>query len=839
MPKGRTDLQKRKVLMFSQAKHERRSMKKILILTVLATLLLSVSFVSSASAATDTCTWTGAGADADWATPANWDCSIDGSGVAPELNDSLVFPAGAARTTNNNNFVAGTTFESISITGAGYQLGGNAVNLQPTSSTAIQITGNNNEIVFNVEVESTGASKVISNSGTGNVLTGGVTLNITGGADMNLLSNAGGVLEIGAITGTTQSFVLNTATGRIILSGTNTYTATGSVYNLVDGVVECETSSCFGNSSNAVILTGNSETRFIGGSLTIPQNISSTAGANSPVIALGGGSNVFDGNLDINSNFNVVVNDTSTGNDLNGDIDIAADTILDISGEGDYSSSAITINNGAITGSGDIQCGDVGVDLIGTSPAYAGDVIVNAECLLTVLGQSLGTTAGDVTVNDGGVLRTALGGTTDTIDDDINIEGAGHSAGFYSGCAYFLEGDDVDFTGTINLTAETNMCLNNNLGGSADFQGVITGTGPLNLTELDEDSGSFLMTGTSINDYAGTTNVTDTRLLLAKDPGGLGVPGLLNLEATGNVNARIDVSNTGGDNIADISIVSLTNAVGFSGLAVFESSDQDEVIGSIVGNGHIESDGASYGFTIGGENSFGTFSGTFDDEEGTITKIGNDYWELDSSVSYPGNPATPFEIVIEEGSIVWDATLPEMPVTIAGGTLKGSGDTGNLNSATGVLAPGNSPGCISSGETSLASGSSFAVEINGATVCSGYDQLIAEDIAINNATLTIDFGYTPSVGTQFTIIDAGTVTGSFAGLADNAEFVADGQRLRIDYQAEAVVLTSLGPASTAAGGSLPSTGSGILDAILVSMMLIAVGSAIGFGLYQRRRIHIV
>lgn len=70
-------------------------------------------------------TWTGAGADANWTTTANWR-----GGLAPVAGDLLVFPAGAARLANTNTFPAGTGFASITFSGVGYTLSGNALALQ-------------------------------------------------------------------------------------------------------------------------------------------------------------------------------------------------------------------------------------------------------------------------------------------------------------------------------------------------------------------------------------------------------------------------------------------------------------------------------------------------------------------------------------------------------------------------------------------------------------------------------------------------------------------------------------------------------------------------------------
>jgi autotransporter-associated beta strand protein len=70
--------------------------------------------------------WTGASATSgNWTTAANWQ-----GGVAPSPGDGLQFvDAGARKTSNTNNFPAGTTFTFINCFGNGYRLRGNRVTL--------------------------------------------------------------------------------------------------------------------------------------------------------------------------------------------------------------------------------------------------------------------------------------------------------------------------------------------------------------------------------------------------------------------------------------------------------------------------------------------------------------------------------------------------------------------------------------------------------------------------------------------------------------------------------------------------------------------------------------
>jgi hypothetical protein len=83
-------------------------------------------------------TWDGGGANNNWTTAANWVGDI-----APQPGDDLVFPLGAAQTSNVNDFAAGTAFHSIGIRGNDYALSGNAIalaaGLTVDASTDVQL----------------------------------------------------------------------------------------------------------------------------------------------------------------------------------------------------------------------------------------------------------------------------------------------------------------------------------------------------------------------------------------------------------------------------------------------------------------------------------------------------------------------------------------------------------------------------------------------------------------------------------------------------------------------------------------------------------------------------
>lgn len=93
-------------------------MRRVVAVGVL--LALSVAGAPLARAAATVSTWTGLGADNNWQTAANWD-------VAAASGNDLVFPIGAPRQANVNNFPDGTEFASILIDGTSGNAGSYAI----------------------------------------------------------------------------------------------------------------------------------------------------------------------------------------------------------------------------------------------------------------------------------------------------------------------------------------------------------------------------------------------------------------------------------------------------------------------------------------------------------------------------------------------------------------------------------------------------------------------------------------------------------------------------------------------------------------------------------------
>ncbi len=100
------------------------------------------------------------------------------------------------------------------------------------------------------------------------------------------------------------------------------------------------------------------------------------------------------------------------------------------------------------------------------------------------------------------------------------------------------------------------------------------------------------------------------------------------------------------------------------------------------------------------------------------------------------------------------------------GRIQGGGTFNNnfANSAPGTLAPGFTPGCTNF-EADFTNSGTLEIEIDGVgTACTDYDQITVTGTANLGGTLDIILGtsYTPSDGDEIVIVDAGTLSGTFA-----------------------------------------------------------------------------
>ncbi len=291
------------------------------------------------------------------------------------------------------------------------------------------------------------------------------------------------------------------------------------------------------------------------------------------------------------------------------------------------------------------------------------------------------------------------------------------------------------------------------------FSGAIAESGgSRSLTK--SGSGTLILSGNST--YSGGTVLT---------------AGVLSVD-NGNAVGTGTLSLIGGILQANSSAVSLANAVTLGGNVTIGGSFNVTLTGPATLTG---------GRTLTVSNTaLTTIIGTIGQSANALalTTAGSGTLVLSGTNTYTGGTT------VSSGTLLVKGTQASGTVNVkSGATLGGSGTIGVLYvSPGGILLPGtngSATGTLSSGNATFTSGSSFSVALNGTTSGSGYAQLVvAGTVALGGSTLNIALGFTPPVGTGFTIIKnngSSAISGTFSGLAQGATFVRNGMTFQISY----------------------------------------------------------
>ncbi len=165
---------------------------------------------------------------------------------------------------------------------------------------------------------------------------------------------------------------------------------------------------------------------------------------------------------------------------------------------------------------------------------------------------------------------------------------------------------------------------------------------------------------------------------------------------------------------------------------------------------------------------------------GTVTKSGLGTFTLNgASNSYSGATS------VDGGKLVVNGNITTSITTVnTGGTLGGSGTVGALTiNSGGFHTPGNSPGIQNTGNYSNAG--TLGIEIDGATVGTGYDQVNVTGTVTLSGLLSVTMGYTPAANALFFILAndlSDPIVGTFSNASvDGSIYNLGGQDFRISY----------------------------------------------------------
>jgi autotransporter-associated beta strand protein len=446
-----------------------------------------------------------------------------------------------------------------------------------------------------------------------------------------------------------------------------------------------------------------------------------------------------------------------------------------------------------------------------------GELIVNNGLVTTALAT---LTMRRVTMT-GGMLLIPAGG-------NFRLEGPLTATSSSAGSAQIRRSGTV---GTLSLIDASRTMTVNDGPNAVDLEisvPVVADTGSA-AGLIKDGAGTLRFTGAVANTYLGATVVHGGRLELARNA--LSVPGPLTVETVGGSPAIVSL--LGLQNIAASSVVS----VGTGGLLAVGNHGNEMVRLNVGSSGRVEigdQNGAGYLLVASMSMVGGEIVLTQDSRLGLENKLtasstplqpavisGSGFVAFDAADSLIETPDGPQAIDLRidarlrgvnitktgagvaqltganvhtgvtgvlDGTLLVTGTQPASPVSLTGGILGGTGTVGSVTAGQARVAPGMSPGRLSSGLVSFSSVTTFAVELNGMTPGAQYDQLAATGtVNLGNAILTVTVGpgFAPSKTVTFAILTndgADPVVGTFAGLAEGATVSAGTREFTISYK---------------------------------------------------------
>jgi len=455
--------------------------------------------------------------------------------------------------------------------------------------------------------------------------------------------------------------------------------------------------------------------------------------------------------------------------------------------------NSLTVS-GIISGSGGLRGAGPGLVAVSANGNdFTGSVIVAGGTLFAA-GPGALAPGGQTTVLPGGTLALDPARSS-PLAEDIVLDG-GTVATIGSAGSVNLDRDIVILTTGSFATPLAGHSLM--LGGSLSGAGSLwTKTGP----------GLLQLAGSEDNPFAGQVLHNGGVLELSKPAGKDAIRGAIT--AAGELRLRVE------HQIPDTSSVVLTPG------GIFNLNDLAETLqsltltaASITGgpdkkgvltlNGTLSSLAAETASTVGAEVVFMdpkatrmslvdvqsgaapedlVFVSAFSCPDGqALVKTGAGTLTLDGS-------GTADHLRLAGGTSLVKAAYTTLPVELDGGSISGNGTVQRITSDTGggAVMPGNGTGQLSGGAPlTLNAATVLQIEMNSTTAVSGYDRLVATGaVSLGNAQLALILGFTPPAGSVFEILrktSAGAISGTFAGLPQNALLTAEGGlKFRISY----------------------------------------------------------
>lgn len=654
------------------------------------------------------------------------------------------------------------------------KLGGDA---SMSNSSAVRVNDNGTLTLLSDQT----IGSLASNSANARIQLGSYTL--TAGGDHSSTSVSGVVSGTGSLdkqgSGTWTLGAANIYSGTTTVSGgTLSIASDGNLgadtVTLAAGTVLAVTGAT--TIDNAIVLSGNATvsnlasatlsggisgahtlTKSGSGTLTLSgTNSYSDTTVNAGTLSVADDANLGSGVLTLDgATFNVTTNSSTIDNAIviesgGGTFNKASGT-LTLSGSLNGVGSITKTGNGQLThtGSGTLTLDGANI----TTSSGSGAMTLRSNIVLGNSGGIFNVTGGDITLNgdiSGSGSLTRQGGAS-------YLWLAGNNS--HTGTQFVTSGWLVAASATAFGTGQIILSDNTTLGfnsGIASFANNIVLADNVTLQNANPNNTVTTLTGV-ISESGGSRNLivkggsgTNNAVVLAGNNTYTGTTtlatGTLKITNADNISsAGITLGSSGANFNISGSNVTLSNNINLTGSATISNDNAVTLSGVISGNTTLAKSGIGT-LTLSGSNT----------NTGTTT--------------------------VSAGTLVVDGSTSSATNVSSGATLAGSGTLGGNVTVQngGTLSPGDAgvSTLTVNGNLNLNSGSTLALNINGATAGTGYDQVVVNGtVDISAATLAVNHGYASASGDSYMVIvndAADAVTGTFSGISEGSKFNAAG-----------------------------------------------------------------
>lgn len=605
---------------------------------------------------------------------------------------------------------------------------------QPTGFTLSSAkTVTISDTIFNTAVNSVSTGSVILSSSQSSFNFASGSLALAGGATLtcNYTSSTDTDISLGAGGATLQTNPAVTITINNAITGTGALTKTGT------GTLSLQTACTYSGG-----------TTVSAGTITTP--VSSNAfGAGA--IALGNGTTL----------------SLPVAGTLDNNMSVTGTTTFALSGSRTF--------NGVISGTGSITKTSTGGLVLNGNNTYSGGTTISAGSITLNHNNAAGTGAISLTSTNPVTLGTDLSiannislGVGETY---VNASGTGTLSGIISGtgplrkdnaATLILSGINT-YSGGTTLVTGTLTLTNSNAAGTGSLQ--ISG-GTLVLSSGVSLSNAVTRTGGTVQVSSGTATLSG--IISSASAATLTKTGAGTLVLSGN-------STYNGGTVLSAGTISLGHNSGL-GTATLAMADATILAldSGISASNAVTVAGTS---TVSVASGTGTLSGIIS-STGALTKTGSGTLILSGANTYTG--AT----TISAGSLTCTgSTAAASTVTVSSGaTLRGTGTIGGNTTVAGTVHPGTSIGTlVISSDLTLNANSVTEIEISPTQ--SSLIQVTGAATLNGTLDLIIEPG-TYSAGTQYTVLTANPISGTFATFSESI----DGVNVSLIYSSNAVIV---------------------------------------------------